>query len=87
MHWSLLRLPVARFEFWRNEPLEFSAERASRFAVDDSATEIPTMNAQTDDHDQADEEILTRTVSDEALEAAAGSERITNTLDPAGGYC
>jgi hypothetical protein len=34
------------------------------------------MHQQTDiDLDQADEEILTHTVSDEALEAAAGTER------------
>jgi hypothetical protein len=33
------------------------------------------MNEQTDDLDQADEEILTYTVSDEALEAAANTER------------
>lgn len=45
------------------------------------------MNEQTDHLDQADEKILTRTVTDEALEAAAGAEKITNTLDPAGGYC
>ena len=33
------------------------------------------MNDLTDDLDQRVEEILTRTVSDEALEAAAGTER------------
>ncbi len=33
------------------------------------------MNDQTGDLDQADEEILTYTVSDEALEAAAGMEK------------
>jgi hypothetical protein len=34
------------------------------------------MDQQTDtDHDQADEDILTYTVSDEALEATAGTER------------
>lgn len=32
------------------------------------------MNDQTDDLDRADEDILTYTVSDEALEAAAGTE-------------
>ena len=32
--------------------------------------------------DQADEEILTDTVSDEALEAAAGTERAANTDFP-----
>jgi hypothetical protein len=32
--------------------------------------------------DQADEEILTYTASDEALEAAAGTERAPNTLYP-----
>jgi hypothetical protein len=33
------------------------------------------MNDQTDTLDQTDEEILTYTASDEALEAAAGTER------------
>jgi hypothetical protein len=33
------------------------------------------MNEQTDDLDQVDEEILASTLSDEALEAAAGTER------------
>ena len=33
------------------------------------------MNDQTDDLDQAEAEILTYTLSDEALEAAAGTER------------
>jgi hypothetical protein len=32
------------------------------------------VNEQTDDLDQTDEEILTYTLSDEALEAAAGTE-------------
>jgi hypothetical protein len=36
------------------------------------------MSDQTDDLDQADEEILTDTVSDEALEASAGTERINS---------
>ena len=37
------------------------------------------MNDETTNLDQADEEILTYTVSDEALEAAAGTERGVNT--------
>ena len=37
------------------------------------------MDNPADTLDQADEEILTYTVSDEALEAAAGSERVTLT--------
>jgi hypothetical protein len=40
------------------------------------------MNDDTTDLDQADEEILTYTVSDEALEAAAGTERGANTDFP-----
>jgi hypothetical protein len=37
------------------------------------------MNDDNTDLDQADEEILTYTVSDEALEAAAGTERGVST--------
>ena len=37
------------------------------------------MDDRTDHLDQADEEILTSTVSDEALEAAAGTERGPDT--------
>ena len=36
------------------------------------------MNDDTTDFDQTDEDILTYTVSDEALEAAAGTERKAN---------
>ena len=50
------------------------------------------MDQQTDtDLDQADEEILTSTVSDEALEAAAGTERgglaATGTIKFCGPLC
>ena len=38
------------------------------------------MNEQTDHLDQIDEDILTYTVSDEALEAAAGRERGEMTI-------
>jgi hypothetical protein len=38
------------------------------------------MNDQPDRLDQTDEEILASTVSDEALEAAAGTESYPNTL-------
>jgi hypothetical protein len=38
-----------------------------------------TMNDTTTDPDQTDEDILTYTVSDEALEAAAGAGREPNT--------
>jgi hypothetical protein len=42
------------------------------------------MNEHQTDLDQADEEILTYTVSDEALEAAAGTDRGgTSNWDPA----
>jgi hypothetical protein len=37
------------------------------------------MNDETDDLDQADEDILTYTVSDEALEALAGTEGVGRT--------
>jgi hypothetical protein len=40
------------------------------------------MDNPTDTLDQADEEILTYTVSDEALEAAAGTENPSATLWP-----
>jgi hypothetical protein len=41
------------------------------------------MDQQTDIHlDQADDEILTYTVSDEALEAAAGTEKAIYTPRP-----
>jgi hypothetical protein len=36
--------------------------------------------------DQADDEILTYTVSDEALEAAAGTERAANSYAPLFSY-
>ena len=38
------------------------------------------MNDDTINLDQADEDVLTPTVSDEALEAAAGTERVADTL-------
>jgi hypothetical protein len=41
---------------------------------------INAMNDDTAALDQADEEILTYTVSDEALEATAGTERGANTI-------
>jgi hypothetical protein len=40
-----------------------------------SAKGINAMNDTTLDHDQADNELLTGEVSDEALEAAAGADR------------
>ena len=46
---------------------------------------INAMNDTTTDLDQTDEDILTYTVSDEALEAAAGTERgalTSNSLQP-----
>ena len=45
------------------------------------------MNETTIDVDQADEEILTYTVSDEALEAAAGTERAGPTFGYYGTQC
>jgi hypothetical protein len=48
------------------------------------------MNDTTTDLDQADEEILTSTVSDEALEAAAGTERgglLSNVVSHGWFYC
>ncbi|HEX3881002.1 MAG TPA: hypothetical protein VHW24_28680 [Bryobacteraceae bacterium] len=41
------------------------------------------MNDQTDHLDQTDEEILTATVSDEIMEAAAGTELLNPTWTPA----
>jgi hypothetical protein len=42
-----------------------------------------SMNDQTDHLDQTDEEILTATVSDEIMEAAAGTELLNPTWTPA----
>lgn len=43
-------------------------------------TEDPlAMNDQADDHEQTDEQILTASISDEALEAEAGAKRGCNT--------
>jgi hypothetical protein len=53
-----------------NSPRCFPASRI--FAP--TGGQLP-MNDTTSDHDQADEDILTYSVSDEALEAAAGTER------------
>jgi len=44
------------------------------------------MDKQTAELDQADEEILTYTVSDEALEAAAGTERAGASFASFGGW-
>jgi hypothetical protein len=50
---------------------------------------VTTMNDQANALDQADEEILTYTVSDEALEAAAGTERGAPSYPTSfcGGFC
>jgi hypothetical protein len=61
------------FEFWRG-PLAFggTSPGTSRLMA---STEDVIMNDQTNHLDQADEEILTTPVSDDALEAAAGTDK------------
>ena len=48
--------------------------------MNDTSAHIATL-------DQTDEEILTYTVSDEALEAAAGTEKGVHTLTAGGPFC
>ena len=45
------------------------------------------MNDETSNLDQTDEDILTYRVSDEALEAGAGTEGMVHTLTAAGPLC
>jgi hypothetical protein len=73
--WPVLS-PSGRFWMWQWPVLE----KRLKLWMGDACRKGADMNEYLSDLDQADEEILTYTVSDEALEAAAGTEGAAQTV-------